>query len=114
MPLTTTSSSHSSGTNMAEHTHSGPAELGAPMDYSEHERTFAGFVALTKIGVLATIAILQALALFGIANNGFWLGVIQIVLMAAGTVAGMVGKGSVKALLGVVLIGFLFMALTLG
>jgi hypothetical protein len=99
---------------MAEHTSSGPAELGAPMDYAEHERTYVGFVELTKITVLACIAILQALALFGLAANGFWLGVLMIVLMTAATVVGIISKGSVKALIGVVIIGFVFMALTLG
>lgn len=99
---------------MAEHTPTGPAELGAPMDYREHERTFAGFVALTKISILATIAVLQSLALFGLARNGFWLGVLLLVLATIGTVIGMVAKGSVKALVGVVVIGFLFMALSLG
>lgn len=99
---------------MAEHTSSGPVELGAEMDYAEHERTFAGFVALTKIGILATIAIIQALVLFGIAANGFWLGVLMIVLMFVGVALGMVMKGSVNVLIGVVVLGFLFMALTLG
>ena len=99
---------------MAEHTPSGPAELGAPMDYAEHDRTFASFVALTKIVTLATVAILQALTLFGIAMNGFWLGVIQIVLMAVATTIGIIGKGSIKALVGVVILGFVFMALALG
>jgi hypothetical protein len=99
---------------MAEHTPSGPAELGAPMDYAEHERTFAGFVALTKISILATVATLQALVLFGIANSGFWLGALLIVLIAVAAVVGIITKGSVKALVGVVIIGFLFMALALG
>lgn len=99
---------------MAEDTHTGPVELGAPMDYAEHDRTYAGFIALTKITILATIATLQALVLFGIASNAFWLGVLMIVLMTAASVAGLVMKGSVKALVGVVIIGFLLMALTLG
>jgi hypothetical protein len=99
---------------MAEHTHSGPVELGAPMDYQAHEQTFEGFVSLTKITVLASIATIQALALFGLANNGFWLGVLMILLMFAATTIAFLAKGSVKALVGVVVIGFVFMALTLG
>jgi hypothetical protein len=99
---------------MAEHVHSGPVELGAPMDYAEHRRTFAGFVALTKIGTLATIAILQSLALFGLAANGFWLGVLLLILMMVGSVIAVVSKGSITPLVVVVVLGFLFMALTLG
>ena len=99
---------------MAEHTHSGPVELGAPMDYPAHRSTFAGFVSLTKITTLACIAILQALALFGLAANGFWLGVLLTVLMMVGAAIAIVTKGDIKALVGVVILGFVFMALTLG
>ncbi|TIT49940.1 MAG: aa3-type cytochrome c oxidase subunit IV, partial [Mesorhizobium sp.] len=35
---------------MAEHTPTGPVELGAKMDYAEHDRTYAGFLALAKYG----------------------------------------------------------------
>ena len=99
---------------MAEHTHSGPVELGAPMDYPEHQRTFAGFVALTKVTVLATIAILQALVLFGIAASGFWAGVLMIVLMLGATTVSLLMKGSIGPLVGVVILGFVLMVLTLG
>jgi Bacterial aa3 type cytochrome c oxidase subunit IV len=99
---------------MAEHTQSGPVELGAPMDYAEHRRTFAAFVALFKIGGLATIAILQALTLFGIAAHGFWLGVLLILGMMVATAISVVMKGSVTSLIVVVAIGFVFMVLALG
>jgi hypothetical protein len=99
---------------MAEHTHSGPVELGAPMDYPEHRKTFAGFVALTKVTVLATIAVLQALVLFGIAANGFWAGALMIVLMLGATAVSLLMKGSIRPLVGVVILGFLLMVLTLG
>ncbi len=99
---------------MAEHVHSGPAEVGAPMDYAEHRRTFAGFVSLTKIVALATIATLQALALFGLAANGFWLGALLIVLMMVASAIGFISKGSATPLVIVLVLGFLFIALTLG
>jgi len=99
---------------MAEHTPAAPAELGAPMDYQEHERTFQSFVSLTKISVLATIATLQSLALFGLASDGFWLGMLLLLLMFAASAIAIIAKGSVKALVGTVIIGFLFMALALG
>ena len=99
---------------MAEHTPAAPAELGAPMDYQAHEQTFQNFVSLTKISILATIATLQALTLFGLASNGFWLGMLLLLLMFAASGIAIIAKGSVKALVGVVLIGFAFMALALG
>ncbi len=99
---------------MAEHTHSGPAEVGAPMDYAAHRSTFASFVSLTKVTVLAAIATLQALALFGLAENAFWLGVLLIVLMMVASAIGLIGKGNIKPLVGVVVLGLVFMALTLG
>jgi len=84
------------------------------MDYAAHRSTFAGFVALTKISVLASIAVLQSLALFGLANNAFWWGVLMIVLMMITSAIGLISKGNVKPLIGVVILGFLLMALTLG
>ncbi|TIU87815.1 MAG: aa3-type cytochrome c oxidase subunit IV, partial [Mesorhizobium sp.] len=33
---------------MADHSPTGPVELGAKMDYAEHDRTYAGFVMLAK------------------------------------------------------------------
>lgn len=99
---------------MAEHPPAAPAELGAPMDYPQHERTFQSFVSFTKISILATIATLQSLTLYGLASNGFWLGTVLLLLMFAASGIAIIAKGSVKALVGVVLIGFLFMALALG
>ena len=100
---------------MAEHTHSGPAELGAPMDYAEHERTFAGFIALTKVTALASFVTLVALALYGFGGaSGFWLGTLLLVLMVLGLIIGLIGKGTVKPLVVVLVIGFLLLALTAG
>jgi hypothetical protein len=99
---------------MAEHTHSGPVELGAPMDYAAHKSTFGSFVTLTKVTALSCVAVLQALALFGIANNAFWLGVLMILLMMVAAAIGLATRGNIKPLAGVVILGFVFMALALG
>lgn len=100
---------------MAEQTHSGPAELGAPMDYAEHERTFHGFVTLTKLAVLATIDTLLALALFAFGGGaGFWLGVLLLLLMTIALVIGLAAKGTVKPLVIVTLIGLLLVAISVG
>lgn len=83
------------------------------MDYAEHQRTYAGFVALTKVTILAVIIILQSLTLFGIASNGFWLGAILLLLMFIAAAVSVASKGSIKALVGVFVLGLIFMALTL-
>ena len=46
---------------MAEE-NSGPVETGAEMDYAEHEKTYNMFLALTKYGTLACIAIVIGMA----------------------------------------------------
>lgn len=47
---------------MADHAPSGPVELGAEMDYVEHDRTYNGFLALAKYGSLFCVALLIAMA----------------------------------------------------
>lgn len=46
---------------MSEH-HAGPVELGAPMDYREHEKTYDGFLAVAKYGTAVIVALLVAMA----------------------------------------------------
>ena len=47
---------------MAEHHDTAPAELGAPMDYKEHENTYNLFLTLSKWGVIFCVALLAAMA----------------------------------------------------
>ena len=67
---------------MAEHTPTGPVELGAKMDYAEHDRTYAGFLALAKYGSLFCGALLVAMA-FGFFAAGFFSALILFVLILA-------------------------------
>ncbi|RUW52817.1 MULTISPECIES: aa3-type cytochrome c oxidase subunit IV [unclassified Mesorhizobium] len=67
---------------MAEHTPTGPVELGAKMDYAEHDRTYAGFLALAKYGSLFCGALLLAMA-FGFFAGGFFSATILFVLIMA-------------------------------
>ncbi len=53
---------------MADHTPAGPAELGADMDYSEHERTYNAFTMLAKYGSLVLRGDLIAMA-FGSSSS---------------------------------------------
>ncbi|MEO0498025.1 MAG: aa3-type cytochrome c oxidase subunit IV [Pseudomonadota bacterium] len=39
-------------------------EMGAKMDYSEHNRTFAFFTGLTKWGTIVVVVVLIAMAIF--------------------------------------------------
>jgi hypothetical protein len=99
---------------MAEHLPTGPAELGAPMDYAQHERTYHGFLNLVKVTILATVVTLVALALFAFGTGGFWLGVLLLLMMTVAAIIGLFGSGSVKPLIVVTIIGFLLMAISLG
>ena len=70
---------------MADHSPTGPVELGAQMDYAEHDRTYHGFLALAKYGSLVCAAILIAMA-FGFFVGGFFsASILFILIMAAGT-----------------------------
>ena len=70
---------------MASHSNeSGPLEIGATMDYPEHEKTYGGFLALAKYGTLACIALMIAMA-FGFFVGGFISGLaVFVIVMAAG------------------------------
>ncbi|TIN31359.1 MAG: aa3-type cytochrome c oxidase subunit IV [Mesorhizobium sp.] len=67
---------------MADHSPTGPVELGAKMDYAEHDRTYAGFLALAKYGSLFCLALLLAMA-FGFFAGGFFSATILFVLILA-------------------------------
>lgn len=42
--------------------HSGPAELGAPMDYAAHEKTYEFFLAAAKWGTMSIVVLMIAMA----------------------------------------------------
>lgn len=66
---------------MADHTSTGPVELGADMDYAEHERTYHGFTMLAKYGSLACAGILIAMAFGFFTTAGFFSAFILFVLI---------------------------------
>jgi hypothetical protein len=68
---------------MADHASDGSVELGAKMDYSEHEKTFRLFVGLTKSVTLATAALLIAMAFGFFTSAGFISATILFVLINA-------------------------------
>lgn len=69
---------------MAELQH-GPAELGAEMDYKEHERTYHGFTTLVKWGTVVLCALMAAMA-FAFFVAGWFSGVILFALIIAAAV----------------------------
>lgn len=54
---------------MAEHTN-GPVETGAAMDYSEHDKTYALFLAGAKYGTITIVALIIAMAFFFFTGAG--------------------------------------------
>lgn len=56
---------------MADKATTGPVELGAEMDYGEHEKTYALFLGITKYVTLFTVAVLAAMAFGFFTAAGF-------------------------------------------
>ena len=65
---------------MAEH-HSGPVEMGAPMDYPEHEKTYNLFVNGAKYGTLFCVALLVAMAAGFFTSAGFFSGLLLLIIL---------------------------------
>jgi hypothetical protein len=68
---------------MADHTPSGPVELGAKMDYDEHQKTYSLFISLTKYCALACAALLIAMAFSFFTTAGFFSGLILFMAILA-------------------------------
>ena len=97
---------------MAEHLPAGPAEIGAPMDYVAHERTYEGFLDFAKVGVVSVINTLLALVLFSFGHTGaFLLGTLVLVLMMIAAGIDVSTKG-LKASLAVLVVGLALFVLT--
>ena len=65
---------------MAEH-HSGPVEMGAPMDYPEHEKTYNFFIAAAKYGTLFCVALLIAMAAGFFTSAGFFSALLLFIIL---------------------------------
>ncbi len=68
---------------MAEHSSGGPIEMGAEMNYPEHEQTYHRFLLLAKYGTLAIVALLIAMAFGLLGGGGFISALILFVLIVA-------------------------------
>lgn len=65
---------------MANNSPTRQVELGANMDYQEHEKTYRGFLSIAKYGTLVTVAILAAMAFGFFTPAGFFSASIFFVL----------------------------------
>lgn len=68
---------------MADNTPTGPIELGAQMDYSEHEKTYRMFLSLAKYTSLICIALLIAMAFSFFTAAGFFSGLLLFMVICA-------------------------------
>jgi hypothetical protein len=68
---------------MADHTPTGPVELGADMDYAEHDRTYHAFLGLAKYGALFCAAILLAMAFGFFTSAGFFSSLVLFIVICA-------------------------------
>jgi hypothetical protein len=67
---------------MADPTPTGPVELGADMDYAEHDKTYRAFLALAKYGSLVVAALLIAMAFgFFTSGGGFFSATVLFILI---------------------------------
>ena len=98
---------------MAENAAPGSHATGAPMDYDEHEQTYKGFVAFTRLAVITAINILLTLVIFAFGSGGaFWIGMVVLTLAIAAVAAGAFSNGSWKPSGGVCILAVLAMVLT--
>ena len=63
---------------------SGPLEMGAEMDYAEHERTYSFFLAAAKWGSLHIAALLIAMAFGFFTTAGFFSATVLFVVLCVG------------------------------
>ena len=68
---------------MAEHLPSGPVEMGAEMDYAEHDKTYNLFLGMTKYGIIANVALLVAMAFGFFTSAGFFSALILFFVICA-------------------------------
>lgn len=67
---------------MAEH-QSGPVELGAEMNYAEHEKTYSGFVKFAKYGTILLAVLMICMAAGFFTKAGFFFSVLLFIVLSA-------------------------------
>lgn len=80
-------------------------------DYVEHERTYENVIKMSKVGLLATLCVVAALAVGGVAGSTGWM-LFGIFATIVGTGIGLASKDGQPFLLGGLLV-FLLLVLAL-
>ena len=65
---------------MAEHD-SGPVEVGADMDYAEHDKTYSGFTKVAKYGSMMIGVLLICMAVGFFSNTGFFFSLLLFIVL---------------------------------
>ena len=68
---------------MADHTPTGPVEMGAKMDYVEHDKTYHRFLTLAKFGSLVCGGLLASMAFAFFTTAGFFSAFVLFILICA-------------------------------
>ena len=68
---------------MADHPPTGPVELGADMDYAEHEKTYNLFLGMAKYVSLFCVALLVSMAFGFFTTAGFFSSVVLFLIICA-------------------------------
>lgn len=66
---------------MSEH-HNGPLELGAKMEYSDHEKTYNGFLVASKFGTMLVTVLMIAMSVGFFTTGGFFGGLLVFVILS--------------------------------
>ena len=66
---------------MADHTPTGPVEMGSEMDYAEHDKTYHRFLTLAKYVSLGCVALLAAMAFGFFTTAGFFSATVLFMLI---------------------------------
>lgn len=67
---------------MSEH-HSGPVEVGAKMEYSEHAKTYNSFLVASKYGTMLVCMLMIAMAVGFFTTGGFFGGLLVFIILSA-------------------------------
>lgn len=66
---------------MSEH-HTGPVEVGAEMNYGEHEKTYNAFLTMTKFGTMLVCVLMLAMVAGFFTSAGFLGGLIVFLALS--------------------------------